>query len=563
MAAVSDATIGWIVATVVAFGLVVGMGVYVFRRARHKEGLLGLAAASALFAMALISTATQEIGAWSWALAALSAGLLLAMLIAWRWPDRWFWIAALVVSLAAAVGVYFLADAVNSPLTLAFASGAAARRALTVRFAVPQTSAGALSRLWGGDVARQHITLKRLEYYLLSLQLMTADAVTCHSGGGWTADSGNGATWSILAPEHTPDVYDAYGYAEAEADTEHYVDLLDTGAVQAKLALGSDNYFGSASATANAEFVYLALNWMKPVRFEAETNPDAWFGDGATATATASPWTVDTQEVQQLFTRQATTAPEELCDPAVEATGVAFCRPITTVDDLSVGPSERTTVVLNNGGSIVRLFTPISRARLDAAPHTLYLLVDPHQSLRAQTRAASAEALTATNAASRAGNLRDAQGRYFELGLLTVTPLLLAPNEVVVREQYRILLELDYDVLLQLYWVGTELRAIDAGVTPVTGELTLPDTAPLGGYNLSTMTQDSTTNTWSFGQFVCEGADDWGPLIADFTAGVEGGTCTLRCLYLVCGDETVMQNPETTVTRSYVLLSRTALALAA
>lgn len=431
---------------------------------------------------------------------------------------RWFWWVLIALAIAGAVATVVILAVIYTGKDSDTTSSGANTATLKVQFISYGDKADANKRLLGGDLERESIVLEKLEYYLLSIDL--AETLDFNDNGGWTQPT----NVLQLMPRDQDVDYDAYDYEKALADTDesHYVDVMDPVALREKLTISrplTELFFGTA--TAGVEFYYVMINWMRPIRFQATGyNPD---GDAI------------------LYTKKGKSHKEECDTDGPEA----FCKFVTRAETpLHTGSSEKTVVLMNNGGTMVRLATPVKYDDLQREPHTLYIIMDPYQSLRANP-----EPRTSTRV-SEMGSLMDDDGRLFELGMTTMVAVLLPEGGSIIREQYRIHMTdaVSWDALLQLYFVGDELRAANMGSMPKEGEVDLAEDAPLGGFLIVYMDYDEASMEYTF-----SGPDKDLSLVSKFKRGTNT-TCHVRCLYLMCGDEMVMQDQDLTLEREVSLI---------
>jgi hypothetical protein len=337
-----------------------------------------------------------------------------------------------------------------------------------------------------------------MHYYLTGIQL--AEDVTLN-GTGWTNPTG---VLTLLAPKMEVDEYESYGYDEAVADEGgNYVDLMDAAAAS------SLDLVAERRGDADAGYNYLIVNWAQPVKVRAT----AYAADGETvAMVTRAGERNETTTGDNGYVSHATHTPAALTEPV---------------------PSELATVRLNNGGSIVRLARPVKVGE----ESVLHLVFDPLQSVRASVGDASTQA-----------TLQDGLGNGFDVGLVGLTPVLARPDDVVMRERYRVRLNestlarhggdttkaTGYDLVAQVFYLERtpgEVAAVSFGTLSVDGDGLLPAGAPTQPFMIFYMEQAG--ESWSFLSY------DRAPLVSSFVRGESGGTCAVGCLYQVCGSEMV------------------------
>jgi hypothetical protein len=320
----------------------------------------------------------------------------------WTWP----WITFTVVAIAAVgVGIYFLVmHFTHKPTKQTTGDPVVETGKLQLDFL--NTSNQALSNRYQTSGAN----LLSLQYHLLNINLYEDIVVT---GTAWSPslDATKQATFAIYSNGEnlTQEQYAAYSFAEANADTEHYVDMTDAEEVATKLSFTAE----IDPSLNGKEFHYLVVNWMRPIKFKAEFT-DASGSETKLYSKTASNFVhFNTSET------------------------VSYEHDYSVMDTLMTEPgAEQTTVVLNNGGYFVRLAAPIV---LDSTKSYRCLFAfNPEGLLKAATVPNTSLSVDNHFAAfgSMPGVAGDASGNHVYLPMLPLAPIVYESTDSIFKEVY-------------------------------------------------------------------------------------------------------------------------------
>ena len=367
-----------------------------------------------------------------------------------------------------------------------------------------RTSAREDGDQFGGDVNRETLDIKSLQYYLSSIRF--AEDLTLN-GSAWSNPSN---TLEVYSNELDVSTYENYGFDEADDDTTNYVDLMDTEALDLKLKQ-------SIEIEETASYNYMMISWARPFKIEAIAYDEN--GDAVMAT-------------------KAATSSEEITD---SGGGGDYTYYRTTVPDMTNEPTKSapTTVVFNNGGAFLR-FAEVLTVSPEDGPYRLYLVYDPYQSIRASN----------VGGVGKLAQVVDENDAWFSASLMNMAAVICKPNDIIKRSRIRIVrpssdnVNDQYDFLLQVYSLErtpTVISAVNVGILAKKSDTFVPAGAPQTATSLNEI-RKTTDDKYSFHVW----NDD--AFISNLDLSTDGGTVSV---YELAGSP-VADNVTTDLTWEYI-----------
>ena len=291
------------------------------------------------------------------------------------------------------------------------------------RLRFPKNPHSVLRQIGGQSAATQ---LESLSYFLKSA-LLCKNATVNGSGS-----SCSGGEFSIINNESSGVSYDTFFSAEAEADTTHFVNVLDKTEIQ-KLA-GEISYSDEQVGTYDSAMVY----WFRP--FKAKTS--ITLNDGTV-----------------LYTKRASSY--------ITGTKPGDVTIQSSVSNITSSPAEEGVFFLPNGGTYFMLPKKFEITSDDVKNQTSYKIVmafDPDGIIKG-----SASSCT-TSDDWRDGMCDPTLNYKIKAPFLSIAPVIARESETIMRETYILRTTVGfsswYDIRLSLYYVKEDtdkaIRAVTA-----------------------------------------------------------------------------------------------------
>lgn len=314
-------------------------------------------------------------------------------------PNLTWWIFGLVVATVVGVTSFLVFHASDEKPTL---DGLPTPG--TMRIGFRNTGAVALAREQG--IEDKHVLsasgLKSLQYHLLDVTMYEDIKV---SGTAWnpSTDPTKQAKLTLYSNGNNASQldYNTYGFAQALVDTTNYVDLADPKALAERLSFE----IKLDESLAGKQLQWVVVNWMKPIKFQAE------FYDADTKTTLVS----KTASNFRSFTSN---------NFSIMDTSMAS------------GTSQLTTIVLNNGGFFTRLAEPFV---VDLTKTYRCLFAFNPDGVLKVAQNSFIPLSTDNNFASfefQKGSAGDLNGNHVFVPMLPLAPIIYAEGDKVFKEVY-------------------------------------------------------------------------------------------------------------------------------
>jgi hypothetical protein len=263
-----------------------------------------------------------------------------------------------------------------------------------------------------GDANNVAGELESLKYYILSIQICESIQIS-----GTSFDNPTGCLMLYQNDVTSNSQYDNFGHAAALADTQNYLDLLnseDRGKLSAAVGL--------AAADARS-YNYGLVNWMKPIKVKVRVP----LSDGSS-----------------LYSRT-----------TEESGGNVMAR-----DALTNSPAEESVVVLNNGGNWIRFQSPLvisSSNVMNGAEYKLTLAFNPDGIVHGKKQVSNFA-------------LKDSAQNGIDVPMIDLAPIPHKADDNVIRETYYINFpQQNYAAAgvlrLELYYVSSDAAKTIYGAT--------------------------------------------------------------------------------------------------
>ncbi len=313
-------------------------------------------------------------------------------------PNLTWWIFGLVVAAVVGVTSFLLFHASDKKSTL---GGLPTPGTMRIGF----RNTGAVTSAREQGIEDKHVLaasgLKSLQYHLRDVTMYEDITV---SGTAWnpSTDPTKQSKLTLYSNGNSAQLdYNTYGFTEALADTKNYVDLADTKTLTERLSFE----IKLDASLAGKQLQWVVVNWMKPIKFQAE------FYDADTKTTLVS-------KTASNF-RSFTSSNFSIMDTSMES-----------------GTSQLTTIVLNNGGFFTRLAEPFV---VDLTKTYRCLFAFNPDGVLKVAKNPFIPLSTTDNFASfefQKGSAGDLAGNYVFVPMLPLAPIIYAEGDKIFKEVY-------------------------------------------------------------------------------------------------------------------------------